>query len=55
MGWVQRLFGRARLEIDLEKELRYHIERRVSELLADGVIRRKRAEGADRIRRSGGN
>src|SRR6185436_2616443 len=46
MGWVQRLLGRNKLESDLDKELRYHVERRVADLIADGVSKQEAARRA---------
>lgn len=37
MGWLSRLLGRERLERDLDKELRFHIDSRAEELVGDGV------------------
>ena len=37
MSWLGRLFSRKRLEIDLEKELRYHFEMQVAQKLLSGV------------------
>ena len=57
MTWLGRLFGRARLERELERELADHIERRAAELVAGGAeaseaARRARLEfgGADQIK-----
>ena len=35
MAWLRRLFSRKRLEVDLDKELRFHFESQV----ADHVVR----------------
>src|SRR5437867_3203200 len=37
MTWWRRLFNRARLETDLERELRDHLERQVIDYMRDGV------------------
>src|ERR1700677_675389 len=37
MSWLGRLFARKRLEIDLEKELRFHFETQVAEKIRSGV------------------
>jgi len=37
MSWLSRLFGRRRLETDLEKELRFHFETQVAEKMQAGV------------------
>lgn len=37
MGWFSRLVHRARLERDLDKELRFHIDARVEALVGEGV------------------
>jgi ABC-type antimicrobial peptide transport system permease subunit len=57
MNWLKRLLGRTRLERELDKELAYHIERRISELLTAGIDdaeaeRQARLEfgGADQIK-----
>ncbi|MGC2659341.1 MAG: ABC transporter permease [Bryobacteraceae bacterium] len=36
MNWLRRLLGRARLEAELEKELRFHLEEQTDDLLASG-------------------
>jgi predicted permease len=47
MGWMQRLFRRERLEQELDKELAYHVERRIADLVAGGLDDR---EAAHRVR-----
>jgi predicted permease len=47
MSWIERLIRRERQERELEKELRYHVERRVEELVAEGV---NPQEAARRVR-----
>lgn len=37
MSWLSRLFGRAKLERELDKELQFHIEARVQELTRAGL------------------
>jgi predicted permease len=37
MSWLQRLFARKRLEIELDKELRFHFEAQVSDRVRAGV------------------
>jgi predicted permease len=37
MSWLGRLFRRERLERELDKELKFHIETRAQELIANGV------------------
>jgi predicted permease len=37
MNWWQRLFGRNKMEEQLEKEMRFHLEQHANELLAGGV------------------
>src|SRR5579872_7001836 len=34
--WIQRLFGRNKLEEQLEKEMRFHLEQHANDLLARG-------------------
>ena len=46
MGWVHRLFGRARLERELDKELRFHFEQRIEDLVAEGTEPREAARRA---------
>src|SRR5919107_447106 len=36
MSWWHRLFRRRRLEEELEKELRFHLEQHTSDLIAEG-------------------
>jgi putative ABC transport system permease protein len=57
VNWWHRLIGRARLEDDLDRELRDHLERQVSDLMRDGMseveARRKAAltfGGIERIK-----
>src|SRR5215471_10371994 len=57
MSWIGRLFKRRRLEQDLDKELAYHVERRIADLISEGknpqeAARRARLEfgGADAIK-----
>ena len=47
MRWIERLLRRERQERELEKELRYHVERRIAELVAEGV---NPQEAARRVR-----
>jgi hypothetical protein len=37
VSWLQRLFARKRMEIDLEKELRFHFESQVADKMRSGV------------------
>jgi putative ABC transport system permease protein len=37
MRWLQRLFYRSRLEEDLDKELRFHVDQHATELMTRGV------------------
>ena len=37
MGWLRRLFSRKRLEADLDKELRFHIESQVADKIGSGI------------------
>jgi predicted permease len=37
MNWWQRLLGRGKMEEQLEKEMRFHLEQHASELIASGV------------------
>ncbi len=37
MGWLQRLLSRARLEADLDKELRFHFENQVADKVRAGL------------------
>ena len=37
MNWWHRLLRRNRMEEQLEKEMRFHLEQHVSELIANGV------------------
>ena len=37
MRWFQRLFHRSRAERDLDRELRFHLERQISDNLAAGM------------------
>lgn len=46
MNWLQRLFQRQRLEEELDRELRYHVERRTLELMAEGMDAREAARRA---------
>ena len=39
MRWIKRLFYRGRLEMELDKELSDHLERRIADLIADGMDR----------------
>ena len=41
MNWLQRFFRRDRMERELDRELRYHIERRIAELMDDGMDRQE--------------
>jgi predicted permease len=57
MSWLSRLFSRKRLDTDLEKELRFHLETQVAEKIQSGVPesearRRTRLEfgGIDQIK-----
>ncbi len=47
MGWCKRLLKRARLDRELDRELAYHVERRIAELVATGIDPR---EAARRVR-----
>ena len=37
MSWLQRLFARKRMEIELDKELRFHFESQVADKLRSGI------------------
>lgn len=37
MGWLRRLFARKRLEIELDKELRFHFESQVADKVRSGI------------------
>jgi predicted permease len=37
MSWLHRLFARKRLETDMEKELRFHVETQVAEKIRSGI------------------
>jgi len=37
MNWWQRLLGRGKMEEQLEKEMRFHLEQHAKELIANGV------------------
>src|SRR3954466_15275166 len=37
MRWIELLFKRTRVEQEMDKELRYHLERRTADLIAEGV------------------
>ena len=37
MSWLRRLFGRRRLEADLDKELRFHLESQVADKVRSGI------------------
>lgn len=37
MGWLSRLFGRERLERELDKEVQFHIDARVAALVESGI------------------
>jgi predicted permease len=37
VSWLQRLFARRRMEIDLDKELRFHFESQVSDKMRSGI------------------
>ena len=37
MGWMSRWFRRERLDQELDRELRFHIDARVQDLIRDGV------------------
>jgi predicted permease len=37
MSWLQRLFARKRMEVDLDKELRFHFEAQVADKVRSGV------------------
>jgi predicted permease len=37
MSWLRRLFSRKRMDIDLEKELRFHFESQVADKLRSGI------------------
>lgn len=57
MSWLGRLFGRKRLELDLDKELRFHFEQQVADKVRTGIPepearRRTRLEfgGLDQIK-----
>jgi hypothetical protein len=37
MSWLQRLLARKRMEIDLDKELRFHFEAQVADKMRSGT------------------
>src|SRR5215467_6051812 len=37
MNWLQRLFGRQKMEEQLDQELRFHLENHVAQLMRSGV------------------
>ena len=37
MSWLQRLFARKRMELDLDKELRFHFESQVADKVRSGI------------------
>ena len=37
MSWIRRLWNRRRLERELDKEVRFHVEGRVDDLVKQGV------------------
>ena len=37
MSWLRRLFARKRMDIDLDKELRFHFETQVADKVRSGV------------------
>src|SRR5262245_26427284 len=37
MSWLRRLFSRPKLERDLDKELRFHLDYQIRDLIAQGV------------------
>ncbi len=37
MSWLQRLFARKRMDIDLDKELRFHIDAQVADKIRSGI------------------
>jgi predicted permease len=41
MNWMRRLFARNRLEIDLERELRFHFELQVADKMRSGIPERE--------------
>src|SRR5688572_20313803 len=41
MSWIQRLWQRNRLERELDKEVRFHLERQIQDLIAAGVAPRE--------------
>lgn len=41
MSWLRRLFARKRMEIDLDKELRFHFESQVADKVRSGMTRRE--------------
>ncbi len=48
MNWWQRLWHRGKMEEQLDKELRFHLEQHAADLMARGVgTRRRRAAGHD--------
>ena len=46
MSWVRRLLNRSKLESDLDKELRYHVERRTADLISEGIDKQEAARRA---------
>jgi predicted permease len=57
MSWVSRLFARKRMEIDLDKELRFHFESQVADKMRSGTaesearrLARLEFGGADKIK-----
>jgi predicted permease len=52
MNWIQRVFGRRRIDADLAEELREHLEEKIDALVAQGVSHH---DAVQRARREFGN
>jgi hypothetical protein len=46
MTWWQRLWGRARLEAELEKERRFHLDQQTADLVEEGLSPVRRGKPA---------
>jgi hypothetical protein len=47
MSWLLRLFARKRMEIDLDKELRFHFETQVADKVRSGIPEREAVDSPD--------
>jgi hypothetical protein len=44
MNWFKQLFSRRRLYDDLSEEIRQHLEEKIEELVASGMLRKEAAQ-----------